>query len=89
MTKISITLFSCLFVIGLLAAACDDELSDLFDICTRSDAEHCADLSVECHDALDPESDTYEEDQAACKTEQCDWLDNRECDQYMDEAGCE
>jgi hypothetical protein len=86
MKKPYTTLLCCLFAIGLLTGACDD---DLFDICTPNDAVYCTDKGTECRNGLDTESDTYEADLEECNAEQCDCLDDRECDQYLDEASCE
>ncbi len=82
-------LLACLFAIGLLSSACDNPLSDFINNpCTQSDAEDCQDDYTECRDAIDPESDTAEEEQTACTDDLCDCLEDKNCDDWISSDDC-
>jgi hypothetical protein len=87
MKKLSYTLIACLFAVGLLAAACDNPLSDALD-CLGSDIGQCEENYTECNNAIDTASDTAAEEQSTCKEDLCDCVDDTNCDDWISNSDC-
>ncbi len=91
MKKVLMILAVAVFSIGLLSTGCDEDdlLPGSGGSCTSSEANDCAEDTLDCLEDVDTASDTAMEDIEQCNQDWCDCLDDEGCDEYLDEAGCE